>query len=226
MAAGCGEVSDGGLSDFGQAVVREMNRCGVLVDIAHSGQQTTLDAVKASAKPVVASHSTCAGVNPHCRARTDAALRALADSGGYCGICCVPGFLGGVGDISALLDHIDYIVKKFGVDYVAIGTDLGYHIEGYPDDNTKTFTPPKRFPSFVSLWPGNSFPREFETAHMRDSLAWTNWPLFTVGLVQRGYADADIRKIVGGNVMRVARSVLADLPATIAEQSPCVLRNA
>ncbi|MDP6057873.1 MAG: membrane dipeptidase, partial [Pirellulaceae bacterium] len=55
---------------------------------------------------------------------------------------------------------------------------------------------------FRSLWPADAFQT---TQQMRDSVVWTNWPLFSVGLVQRGHSDEDIRKIIGGNVMRVAR---------------------
>ncbi len=58
-----------------------------------------------------------------------------------------------------------------------------------------------------SLWPKDDF---VTTAAMSHSLAWTNWPLYTVGLVQRGYSDDDIRKIIGGNVMRVARETMVD----------------
>ena len=64
------------------------------------------------------------------------------------------------------------------------------------------FSPPRRRKEFRSLWPADNFRPAAGAAR---SIAWTNWPLFTVGLVQRGYKDDDIRKIIGGNVMRVAR---------------------
>ena len=128
------------------------------------------------------------------------------------GICCIPSFLGGTGDIIALLDHIDYIVRNFGADYVAIGTDVGYRIQTY-GDQPKNVQSQKLRTAFRSLWPENSFMPEYQQSWQIQSLAWTNWPLFTVGLVQRGHSDDDIRKIIGGNVMRVAKAVLPDKPS-------------
>lgn len=83
-----------------------------MVDIAHSGWQTSLEAAKVSTKPVVASHTTAAGLHHHIRSKPDEVLKALAGSGGYAGICCISQFLGGKCDINAFLDHIDYVVKK------------------------------------------------------------------------------------------------------------------
>jgi membrane dipeptidase len=202
---GCGEPSNAGLSDFGRYAIAEMNHIGVIPDCAHSGWQTSLEAAKASTRPVVASHSTCAAIHPHIRSKPDEVIQAIVDSGGYIGICCISKFLRGAGDISALLDHIQYVTKKFGVDHVAIGTDVAYSSQNSSVESRKL---PKRSRSrepFRSLWPKDDFA---ETAEMTTSLAWTNWPLFTVGLVQRGYSDDEIRKIIGGNVMRVARESL------------------
>ena len=123
---GCGEPTDGGLSDFGRTVVKEMNRVGIIVDIAHSGWQTSLDAAKFSERPMVASHSSVASLNEVVRSKPDNVIRAIADTGGYIGICCIPRFLGGDGNIAAFMKHIDYVVKNFGFDYVTIGADVGY----------------------------------------------------------------------------------------------------
>ncbi|MDG1893696.1 MAG: membrane dipeptidase [Fuerstiella sp.] len=202
---GCGEESNAGLSDFGRSAIAEMNRIGVIPDCAHSGWQTSLEAAKVSSKPVVASHSVCGGIYPHIRSKPDAVIRAIVDSGGYIGICCIPRYLRGSGDISALLDHIDYVVRKFGIDRVAIGTDVAYTSQNYAAESRKVPRRPKARAEFRSLWPKDDFET---TATMTDSISWTNWPLFTVGMVQRGYSDDDIRKILGGNVMRVAQDSL------------------
>lgn len=202
---GCGETSNAGLSDFGRHAITEMNRIGVIPDCAHSGWQTSLEAARVSSRPVVASHSTCAAIHPHIRSKPDEVIQAIVDSGGYIGICCISKFLRSSGDISALLDHIQYVTKKFGVDHVAIGTDVAYSSQNSSLESRRL---PKRSRSrepFRSLWPKDDFA---ETPEMTTSLAWTNWPLFTVGLVQRGYSDDEIRKILGGNVMRVARESL------------------
>jgi membrane dipeptidase len=205
LGDGCAEKANAGLSDFGREAIAEMNRVGVIVDVAHSGWRTSLEAAQVSQQPMVASHTTCAGLYEHIRGKPNEVVRAIADTGGYIGICCIPRFLGGKGDIAAFLDHIDYAVKKFGIDHVAIGTDVAYTSRNATRENAKV---PKRGRSrtrWAALWPADPF---VTTPQARDSLAWTNWPLFTVGLVQRGYSDEDIQKILGGNVLRVADAVL------------------
>ncbi len=202
---GCGEPADAGLSDFGRLVVKEMNRTGVICDVAHSGWQTSLDVARLSERPVVSSHSTCYALQKNIRAKPDDVLKAIADSGGYNGICCIPDFLGGSGDISRLLDHIDYMVEKFGSDHVAIGTDFGYSSVNYVEENKKVEGAKRRERAgWEKLWPNGEYWHDWDEK-VKKSIAWTNWPLFTVGLVQRGHSDETIQKIIGGNVMRVIR---------------------
>ena len=201
---GCAEKSNGGLSDFGRSVVKEMNRVGVIVDIAHSGWQTSLEAAQLSERPMVASHSTIASVNHHIRSKPDHVIRAIADTGGYIGICCIPRFLGGTGDISSMMKHIDYVVKKFGSDHVAIGTDISY-TSSFAAEESRKITASKQGgrTRWEALWPDDNFK---ESAQMVQSMSWTNWPLFTVGMVQMGYSDDVIQKILSGNSMRVAKA--------------------
>ncbi|MAI70221.1 MAG: dipeptidase [Rhodopirellula sp.] len=206
---GCGEKTDAGLSDFGEAAIAEMNRVGVIPDCAHSGWQTSLEAARVSTKPVVASHSVCGAIYPHIRSKPDEVIKAIADSGGYIGICCIPRFLRGDGDVSVLLDHVDHVIRKFGPDHVAIGTDVAYQPQDAGRERAKVPGRGKRRTAFRSLWPVD----DYQTSQQAiDSLAWTNWPLFTVGLVQRGHDDDVIRKVIGGNVMRVAKSTLLQTP--------------
>ncbi len=207
---GCGEPGNAGLSDFGRAVVKEMNRVGVIVDIAHSGWQTSLEAAKTSEKPMVASHSCAAAVNKVIRSKPDEVIKAIADTGGYMGICVIPRFLGGTGDIAALMKHIDYVVKKFGSDHVTIGTDSGYSSKYAALENKIIADTGIRHTyrtRWEALWPVEA---DFQVKpEMQQSMSWTNWPLFTVGLVQMGYPDKDIEKILSGNALRVARAALA-----------------
>jgi membrane dipeptidase len=206
---GCGEASDAGLSDFGRAVVRELNRVGVIVDVAHSGWRTGLEAARTSQRPMVDSHTVCCALNEHIRGKPDEVIRAIADTGGYVGVCSIPAYLGGTCDIAALLDHVDHVVKRFGADHVAIGTDVAYASRNAAAENAKIPPQSPQRLAFRSLWPEGVFDLP-ETARPegRASLAWTNWPMITVGLVQRGHSDDDIRKIIGGNVLRVAQEVL------------------
>lgn len=211
LGDGCAEPANGGLSDLGRQAIAEMNRVGVIVDVAHSGWRTSLEAARASTRPIVASHTTCAALQPHIRAKPDDVIRAICETGGLVGICCIPNFLGGTGDVAALLDHIDYAVRTFGVDHVAIGTDVAHTSQHSAAENAKVPSRGKRRPRFAALWPegalGGNWPRQA-------SLGWSNWPLFTVGLVQRGYSEGEIQKILGGNVLRVCREVLTDVPAS------------
>jgi membrane dipeptidase len=202
---GSGEPANAGLSDFGRRVIREMNDVGVIPDCAHSGWQTSLESAQVSEKPVVASHSTCGGIYPHIRSKPDEVIKAVAETGGLIGICCIPRYLRGNGDINALLDHIDYAVKLVGADHVGIGTDVAYSSQQSSEENKKVPSLGKRRDEFRSLWPNDDFKT---TSEMTRSIAWTNWPLFTVGLVKRGYSDEDIRKIIGGNMLRVCRETL------------------
>ncbi len=204
---GCGEPSDGGLSDFGRAVVAEMNRVGVIVDVSHCGWRTSREAAEVSDRPIVASHTTCEAIHEHIRSKPDNVIRAIVDKGGLIGICCIPGFLGGKGNIAKMMEHIQYAVKTFGAEHVAIATDVGYTSRMAAEQNKKL---PKRMKTrngWEHLWPAGS--RVAKSQESRLSMAWTNWPLFTVGLVQLGYSDSDIQKILGGNALRVARAVLA-----------------
>ena len=207
---GCAEPANGGLSDFGRAVVQEMNRVGVMVDVAHTGWQTCLDAAEVSDRPILSSHSAAGALNEHHRCKPDDVMRAIADTGGLLGITNVPAFLGGSGDISAMLDHIDYVAREFGVEHVSIGTDAPYVSSAAAAQERKIPSRRAGRRGWEALWLPDDpiFAPEWHRDHQRLSMAWTNWPMFTIGLVQRGYSDDDIRKIIGGNLLRVARAVL------------------
>ena len=204
---GAGEPRDGGLSDFGLAVVAEMNRTGVIVDVAHSGWKTSLDAAKASAKPMVASHSACADVYKHFRSKPDEVIRAICDTGGYIGICCIPRFLGGKADITAMMDHLDHVLKKFGPEHAAIGVDSAYTSRFDKEERAKVLRRPDgsspiggASDRWEHLWPKDDFR---VPAGAERSITWSNWPLFTLGMVMRGHSDDAIRQVLGGNVLRV-----------------------
>ena len=206
---GCGEPANAGLSDFGRAVIKEMNKVGIIVDNAHSGWQTSLEAAQVSEKPVVASHSTVASINEVVRSKPDNIIKAIADTDGYIGICCIPRFLGGTGDLAAFLKHIDYVKKKFGPEHVGIGVDMGHNSQYSAAENKiiADSAPRRTYRTrWEALWPDEPFKT---TPRMVQSMAWTNWPLFTVGMVQMGYSDEDIQKILGGNALRVAKANLA-----------------
>src|SRR5262249_8761654 len=99
--------------------------------------------------------------------------------------------------------------RHFGAEHVAIGTDVAYTSANAAAEYRKV---PRRGPSrrrWENFWPapGLASPAEGNPDVQRQSMAWTTWPIFTVGLVQRGCTDEQILQILGGNVLRVARAV-------------------
>lgn len=198
---GCAEVSNAGLSSFGRDVVAEMNRTGVLVDVAHSGQKTSYEAAKASTRPMVASHTVASALSTHYRGKNDEVIRAIKETGGFVGVCTIPGFLQNSMDINAFLDHIEYIARKFGVDHVAIGSDSGISLASVPLPDLPLWRP-----IWEQYWTAPGVPQAVQQKEW--SVNWLNWPVYTVGLVQRGFTDEEIRKIIGGNVRRVITEIL------------------
>lgn len=128
LGDGCLERTNAGLSEFGVSVVERMNKLGVMVDLSHSGPQTTLDGIGFSEKPVAMTHTFCAALRPHPRAKSDEAIRACAEKGGVTGICALGYFIGpdpgGETTIEDYVDHIEHAVNVAGHDHVALSTDF------------------------------------------------------------------------------------------------------
>jgi membrane dipeptidase len=204
IADGCTEEADAGISDLGKELIKRMNEVGIIVDVPHTGRQSSIEAAKFSSKPIMASHTAARALFDFARCKDDETLRAIAASGGMVGVYAYGSMLGGSGDLAMLLNHIDYIVKTIGIDHVGIGTDLCYHRK-WPEEVYAMKTYPNS--EYSSRWWGNwqsaphKAPKEGENSY--GSLAWINWPLYTVGLVTRGYTDDQIAKIQGQNFLRV-----------------------
>lgn len=126
LADGVGEAaSRGGLTAFGRAVVREMNRLGMVVDVSHLAEPGFWDVLEISEHPVIASHSNARAVCDHVRNLTDEQIRALASRGGVMGMNFCPDFLrpGGDATMDDVLRHIDHIVDLVGPEHVGLGSD-------------------------------------------------------------------------------------------------------
>lgn len=207
---GCMETADAGLSAHGKDVVRHLNEVGIVVDTPHTGRQTTLDAARLSSAPIMATHTCCEGVFDHPRAKSDEELKAIAESGGLVGMCMISRFLGGDGSLKQLLRHIEYAVDLLGPDHVGIGTDTVY-AGPHPADNVRAVPgfPHRSGEELPASWWGDrqDAARRLPSIPQHDSIAWLNWPMFTVGLVTLGYSDEDIAKILGGNLLRVLAEV-------------------
>ena len=121
-----GENTFGGLSPFGEQVVREMNRLGIMVDLSHAAEKSFYDALELSSTPIVCSHSSARALCDHPRNLDDDQMRALAAKGGVCQITLYHGFLrkDGEADINDALAHLDHAVSIMGIDHVGLGTDF------------------------------------------------------------------------------------------------------
>ncbi|MCG8420247.1 MAG: dipeptidase [Proteobacteria bacterium] len=130
-AYGLGADSTRGLTDLGKECIREMNRLGVVVDLAHISRQGFYDALEISRAPVMVSHTGVLGVHQHWRNIDDQQLRAVAEKGGCVGVIFARRFLGGK-SIEAVVDHIMHIIDVAGVDVPALGSDFdGFVVPSY-----------------------------------------------------------------------------------------------
>lgn len=126
----CGSArnnTDGtGVSTFGEQVIHEMNRVGMMVDISHAGEQSFYDALEISRKPIVASHSSARALCEHPRNLTDEQMKALAAKGGVAQVTLYKGFLRKEGEatIKDAIEHLNHMVNVMGIDHVGIGTDF------------------------------------------------------------------------------------------------------
>ncbi|MDI7277690.1 MAG: dipeptidase, partial [Anaerolineae bacterium] len=140
-ADGVGEArTGGGLTEFGVRLVKEANRLGIMVDVAHLAPAGVRDVLALCDGPVVASHANARAVCDHARNLTDEQLEALAAKGGVVGVTFVPSFVAAERErqsVETLLDHVDHIVRVAGVDHVGLGSDFdGYdtaQLAGMPD---------------------------------------------------------------------------------------------
>ena len=200
-ADGCAERADGGLSALGRELIAKLNQAGIIVDVPHTGETSSIEAAQVSTKPIMASHTGSRTLYDYIRCKSDAALKAIADTDGLVGVFADASLLGGSADITMMLRHIRYISNLIGVDHVGIGTD-GAYMQKWPTSHLlKNYDNAE----FSGSWWGNwsEFPfGSAEESHF-GSLAWINWPLFTVGLVKNGFSDEEIEKILGQNFLRV-----------------------
>lgn len=121
-----GNVTHNGVSEFGERVIKEMNRLGIMVDMSHAAQSSFYDALQISNHPIVCSHSNCRALCDHPRNLTDDQLRALAQKGGVAHTTFYPGFLqkAGEADILDAVKHLEHAISIMGIDHVGIGTDF------------------------------------------------------------------------------------------------------
>lgn len=124
-ARGCN--THGGVSRFGEQVIKEMNRCGIMVDLSHAGEKSFYDALSISSKPIVCSHSNCKALCDVPRNLTDDQLRTLAKHGGVAHITLYHGFLRNDSQEATVMDaiaHLEHAISVMGIEHVGLGTDF------------------------------------------------------------------------------------------------------
>jgi membrane dipeptidase len=199
IGSGFLETRDGGLSLFGLSIVERMNQVGMTIDVSHCGDQTTMDALAASKRPVLFTHANCRALAPSLpRLKTDEAIRAMAKTGGVMGMSFIRFMVREAEPVTVehALDHIDYAAKLVGVEHVAIGSDID--LVGNPNP-IGGGNDPRQQPNFARY-------RYHEDGAGKITIAGLDHPKrmfdLTEGLIRRGYSDADIRLILGANAVR------------------------
>jgi membrane dipeptidase len=206
-----------GLNDLGRAVVAEMNRLHMVIDLSHASNKTFFDVIELSRDPVICSHSGCWALNPHRRNITDDMLRALAKNGGVIGVIFEPGFISPEymkardelraisRPILAKVPVIEDLDLRIAVEHLEAGRD--WPLEGLPTIEVLLdhIDHAVRIAGVDHVGLGaDLYPRTPTLAGVRGA---QDYPHITEGLKRRGYSDSDIQKIMGGNFLRVWKRV-------------------
>ncbi len=194
---GCYDRRDEGLSNFGVDAIREMNRLGILIDLSHVGDRTTLDAAEVSEKPVACTHANARAFFDHVRNKTDEALKLITEKGGMIGANAFPSFFPNTFDttLQEYVDAIGDLVERVGIDHVGIGTDYTQDQPAaffdwlFAQQGTRYQERPLGYPDPLI------HPKGMETPDKFVNIAGE--------LLGRGYSEADVAKILGGNWLRI-----------------------
>src|SRR6266566_3366175 len=199
LGSGLREARDGGLTEFGRQAVRRMNKLGIAIDISHSGDQTSLDTIETSDKPIFATHAGARGLWNTKRMKPDEVLKALAAKGGVIGIEAAPHTTltkkHPKHSIESFMEHFEYCADLMGIDHVAFGPDtlFGDHV-GLHHYFAKQLS--------ISAARGQV---QFDEVEFVDGIEnpAEAFPNIVRWMVKHDYSDGDIAKAIGGNVMRV-----------------------
>ena len=203
LADGCLESTNCGLSEFGRDVIREMNRVGIQVDLSHVGERSSLEAIEHSEKPCIFSHSNPKARADHPRNITDEQIKRCAEAGGVIGLAPFAPICWTGGATPPSLDdfvgHVEYVVDLVGIDHVSLGTDSEATPGAYPPELRRLHATshPGVNARFRAMHPDVKSTDGF--ASMEDI------PNLTAALVERGWEEEHIRKLLGENLMRVYR---------------------
>ena len=196
LAAGCYETQDAGITRFGKVVIQEMNRVGMVIDMSHSAERSTLEAIDLSASPIVISHANPYSFHPSKRNKSDETLKALAARGGLLGLSLYPYHLKNGPDCT-LNDFVEMTLRTIdlmGIDHVGLGSDLcqnqPYSILEWMRNGrwTKT-TDYGEGNAGTPDWPAQ--PSWFSSS--------ADFPNLIEGFTRHGMSSEEIRKVMGLN---------------------------
>jgi membrane dipeptidase len=203
LGGGCREPGDGGLTVLGRHAVDRMNKLGILIDVSHAGDRTSLEIIAASRVPVCISHSGARALWPLTKAKDDATIKACAERGGVIGIEAAPGTTM-VKDqpehtIDSIMAHYEYCVDLVGIDHVTFGPDVffGDHSIWYQGENSDL------------LASGYSEYDEVYVEYVKGLENLSEFPNIVRWLVGHGYSDDEIVKAIGGNTLDLLQQVWA-----------------
>ncbi|WP_070988070.1 membrane dipeptidase [Halofilum ochraceum] len=199
VCAGCFEQTDPGISRFGRQVIAEMNRVGMVIDMSHSAEFSTLEAIRLSERPVVVSHANPQFYHDTSRNKSEQVMRALAESGGLMGFSCYPFHLRNVSE-TAIDEFTEMIARSadvMGVEHLGIGTDL---CQDQPVEVLQWMRN-GNWSKVMDYGEGS-----VDRPSWPDPLPWfrssADFPNIAQGLRDRGFSDGDVDGIMGGNWLR------------------------
>lgn len=199
LATGCYEANDPGITRFGRQVIKEMNRVGMVVDMSHSAERSTLEAIELSERPIAITHANPASWEPALRNKSDDVLRALRESGGMLGFSVYPFHLknGSECTLAEFCQMVEQTAELMGIDHIAMGTDM---VQDQPV-------------SIVEWMRNGSWTKEMDYGEgSADNAGWpapvpwladnTGFSTVAEGLRTHGFSEEEVAKIMGGNWLR------------------------
>ena len=199
LATGCYEAEDSGLTRFGKQAVAEMNRVGLVVDMSHSAERSTLEAIDASARPIAITHANPAWWHPALRNKSDTVLRALTERGGMLGFSVYPHHLkgGSACTLESFCAMVAEAADRYGAENLGIGTDL---CQDQPDSVVEWMRV-GRWSKAMDYGEGSAHNPGFPP--MPDWFADNrDFGNIRAGLFANGFSEAEADGIMGGNWLR------------------------
>ncbi len=199
LATGCYEDDDTGVTRFGRQVIAEMNRVGLVIDMSHSAERSTLDAIAVSERPIAITHANPAWWHPALRNKSDEVLRALTESGGMLGFSLYPHHLadGSACTVESFCEMVAEAAMRYGVSALGIGSDL---CQDQPD-SVVAWMRNGRWTKTIDYGEGSADAPGFppQPSWFGDSRDFGN---IGAGLLDVGFGDGEVADIMGGNWLR------------------------